>query len=64
MEPKEFTVEIFEKALKIYRELPEGEESLIIEALSKINKLSFPCKVKSKEMARRRAEKEVKESSQ
>jgi len=62
MESKEFTVEIFEKALKIYRELPEGEEGLIIDALSKIDKLSFPCKVKSRE-ARRRAEEVVKENS-
>ncbi len=44
MEPKEFTVEVFEKALKIYRELPEGKERLIIAALEKINKLAVLCK--------------------
>ena len=62
MEGKEFTVEIFEKALEIYRELPPGEEDLIIEALSKINKLSFSCKVRVREAARRRAKKEAKDS--
>ncbi len=44
MEGKEFTVEIFTKALRIYRELPPGEERLIIAALEKINKLAVLCK--------------------
>ena len=60
MEGKEFTVEIFEKALEIYRELPPGEESLIIEALAMVNKHSHICGIRAKKL-RGREQEDVKE---
>ena len=61
MEGKEFTVEIFEKALEIYRELPKEKRDLIIEALTMINRHSHSCELRARRIARGRIQEKVKE---
>jgi len=52
MDSKEFTIEIFEKALKIYGELPKEEKDLVIEALTMINRHSHTCELRAKRIVR------------